>query len=137
MLVTNPLHKQWRRVVYLRQPFPVYAMKSYDFDCPIEAALSVMGGKWKASIVYYLTEKDLRFSEILHLLETASSRMLTKQLQELERDEIIERTVFAEVPPRVQYNLTEYGRTMIPMIQSICAWGEDRLARIGKRAVYN
>jgi DNA-binding HxlR family transcriptional regulator len=112
-------------------------MKGYDFDCPIEAALAVIGGKWKASIIYYLIDRELRFTELLNLLETASTRMLSKQLQELEHDGILERKVFAEVPPRVQYALTEYGKTLIPMIQSICAWGEDRLEKIGKKSVYN
>lgn len=112
-------------------------MKSYDFDCPIEAAFAVIGGKWKAISIYYLIDGSKRFGALMELLETVSSRMLAKQLQELENDGIIERKVFAQVPPKVEYSLTEYGRTLIPLIQSICAWGEERLKATGKKAVYN
>ena len=112
-------------------------MKSYDFDCPIEAAFAVIGGKWKAISIYYLMEGDKRFKDLMELLETVSSRMLAKQLQELERDGIISRKVFAEVPPRVEYTLTPYGKTLIPVITMICEWGEARLEMTGKKAVYN
>lgn len=112
-------------------------MKSYDYDCPIEATLAVIGGKWKAISIYYLIEGDKRFKDLMQLLETVSSRMLAKQLQELEADGIIERKVFAEVPPRVAYSLTAYGKTLIPVINVICDWGEVRLEMTGKRSVYN
>jgi DNA-binding HxlR family transcriptional regulator len=112
-------------------------MKSYDFDCPIEATLAVIGGKWKAISIYYLMDGDKRFKDLMELLETVSSRMLAKQLQELEADGVIQRKVFAEVPPRVEYSLTEYGKTLIPVINIICDWGEDRLTKTGKIAVYN
>ncbi len=112
-------------------------MKTYDYDCPIESTLAVIGGKWKAISIYYLMEGDKRFKDLMELLETVSSRMLAKQLQELEADGIIQRKVFAEVPPRVEYSLTAYGRTLIPVINVICAWGEIRLERTGKKAVYN
>ncbi len=112
-------------------------MKSYDYDCPIEAALEVIGGKWKAICVYYLKTGPLRFSELHDLLETVSSRMLSKQLKELQAQGIVRRTVYPEAPPRVEYALTEYGRTLLPLIDLMCAWGEERLAKIGKRAVYN
>ncbi len=112
-------------------------MKAYDYDCPIDAALEVIGGKWKASCIYYLLEKPQRFGELMALLETASSRILSKQLKELERDGIISREVFPQSPPRVEYQLTDYGKTLAPVIDSICSWGEDRLERIGKTSVYN
>ncbi|HYF31569.1 MAG TPA: helix-turn-helix domain-containing protein [Chitinophagaceae bacterium] len=112
-------------------------MKTYDYDCPIEATLGVIGGKWKAIIIYYLMENDRRFTDLVRLLETVSARMLSKQLQELERDGIVSRNVFAEVPPRVEYALTTYGKTLLPLINAICAWGEVQLERTGKKAVYN
>lgn len=112
-------------------------MKPYDYDCPIEAAFSVIGGKWKASIIYYLMSGNKRFNELHALLETASSRMLTRQLRELEGDEIISRTVYIGVPPKVIYSLTAYGETLIPVINQICCWGEDRLLRTGQKSVYN
>jgi DNA-binding HxlR family transcriptional regulator len=112
-------------------------MKAYDYDCPIEATLAVIGGKWKAIIIYYLIQKTRRFNELMALLETVSGRMLSKQLGELEEHEIIKKTIFTEMPPRVEYSLTEYGKTIIPTVNMICEWGEIRLERTGKRAVYN
>ena len=112
-------------------------MKVYDFDCPIEAAFSVFGGKWKASIIYYLIEGPKRFGELSELLETISGRILTKQLKELEQDGVLIRTAYAEMPPRVEYSLSEYGKTLIPVIQNICEWGENRLKITGKIAIYN
>lgn len=112
-------------------------MKNKYYDCPIEATLSVIGGKWKAISIYYLIDEPKRFSDLMNLLETVSSRMLAKQLKELEADGIIRRELFAEVPPRVEYSLTDYGRTLLPVINAICEWGEDRLQKTGEKAVYN
>jgi DNA-binding HxlR family transcriptional regulator len=112
-------------------------MKSYDYDCPIEVTLSIIGGKWKAICLYYLIDDDKRFSELIELLETVSSRMLSKQLQELEKDGVINRSVYAESPPRVEYSLSDYGKTLIPVINLICEWGEVHLEKTGKVSVYN
>lgn len=112
-------------------------MKSYDYDCPIEATLEVIGGKWKAIIAYYLMTQDRRFNDLMELLETVSGRMLSKQLRELEKHGVITRTVYPEMPPRVVYSLTEYGKTLIPVIEAICQWGEARMELTGKKAVYN
>ena len=112
-------------------------MKTNYLDCPIEATFKVIGGKWKAIVIYYLIEDPKRFTELLNLLETVSPRILTKQLKELERDKVIERHYYAEMPPRVEYALTDYGRTLLPVIEVICRWGEERLKLTGERAIYN
>ncbi|MDN5204312.1 helix-turn-helix domain-containing protein [Fulvivirgaceae bacterium BMA10] len=112
-------------------------MKAYDYDCPVEATLEVIGGKWKATCLYYLIEGPKRFSELMELLETASSRILSKQLKELEEHEVIKRKIYSEVPPRVEYSLTDYGKTLLPLIEMICDWGERRLEKTGKKAIYN
>lgn len=112
-------------------------MQNKYYDCPIEATFGVIGGKWKAIALYYLIDGEKRFGELMELLETCSARMLTKQLQELEADGIVSRRSFPEIPPRVEYSLTEYGRTLLPVITAICDWGEDRLRRTGEKAVYN
>lgn len=112
-------------------------MKGYDYDCPIEATLEVIGGKWKAIIVYYLMTQDRRFSDLMELLETVSGRMLSKQLRELELHGVLTRTVYPEMPPRVVYSLTNYGKTLIPVIEAVCQWGETRMELTGKKAVYN
>lgn len=107
------------------------------YDCPIEATMEIIGGKWNAIILYYLLEKPRRYSEIMELLETCSSRMLSKQLRELESLGIISRSVFASAPPKVEYAVTAYGQTLAPVIQLICDWGEKRLTITGRKAVYN
>jgi DNA-binding HxlR family transcriptional regulator len=112
-------------------------MKRYDYDCPIEATFAVIGGKWKAICVFYLIDRPKRFIELSELLETVSNKMLTKQLRELVQDGILERKVYGEMPPRVEYSLTEYGKTLIPIITLMCEWGEMRLEITGKKAVYN
>ena len=112
-------------------------MKRKYYDCPIEATLQVIGGKWKAISIYYLIDGPRRFSELMQLLETVSARMLAKQLKELEADGVVRRTLYPEVPPRVEYALTDYGRTLLPVVRAICDWGETELERTGARAVYN
>jgi DNA-binding HxlR family transcriptional regulator len=112
-------------------------MKPYDYDCPIEATISIIGGKWKAISLYYLIDGSKRFNELVSLLETVSSRILSKQLKELEIEGIITRSVYAETPPKVEYSLSNYGKTLIPVINLICEWGELHLKRTGKVAVYN
>lgn len=111
--------------------------KAYDYDCPIDATLSVIGGKWKASCVYYLLEGPKRYTALFEVLETVSSRILSKQLKELEQAGIIKREVFPESPPKVVYSVTEYGKTLAPVIKAICDWGEKDLERTGKTSVYN
>lgn len=95
-----------------------------DYCYAVEAALDELGGKWKPLILYVLIEGKLRFSEIDKLLPSITQRMLTKQLRELEKDNLIHRKVYAEVPPKVEYSLTEKGDSVIPVLEAICEWGE-------------
>ncbi|MGF1501633.1 MAG: winged helix-turn-helix transcriptional regulator [Paracoccaceae bacterium] len=92
-------------------------------DCPIEAALDLIGGKWKGSLLYRLAERTQRFNELRRLFPKISQRMLTNQLRELEADGLVHREVFAEIPPRVEYSLTERGRTLLPALEALEAWG--------------
>ncbi|MDX1941410.1 MAG: helix-turn-helix domain-containing protein [Saprospiraceae bacterium] len=107
------------------------------YDCPVDATFEVIGGKWKASILYYLQASPKRFGELMALFETCSARILSKQLRELESVEIIERTYFPEMPPKVEYALTAYGQTLLPLINAICEWGEAHLEKIGRQSIYN
>ncbi len=93
-------------------------------ECPIEGAMDIIGGKWKGSILFRLLENKRRFSELQRLLTKITQRTLTQQLRDLERDGLIARRVFAEVPPRVEYSLTERGRSLEPVLQSLKIWGE-------------
>jgi len=98
-------------------------------DCPIEAALTVIGGLWKPLILFALLDGKLRFGELSRIVSGATQRMLTLQLRELEADGIITRTVYAEVPPRVDYQLTDAGRSLEPLLRSLHEWGFEHLKR--------
>ena len=95
-----------------------------DYCHAVEAALDELGGKWKPLILYVLIDGKLRFNEINKLLPSITQRMLTKQLRELEKDNLIHRKVYAEVPPKVEYSLTKKGYSVIPVLEAICEWGE-------------
>lgn len=92
--------------------------------CPVEVAISVVGGNWKLSIVKYLRDGTLRFGELRRAVGPVSERMLTRQLRELEQDGLVHRQVFAEVPPRVEYSLTELGAALAPAVEVLERWGE-------------
>jgi DNA-binding HxlR family transcriptional regulator len=92
--------------------------------CPVEAALGLIGGKWKGIVLYHLMGGTLRFNAIRKRMPGVTQRMLTTQLRELESDGLIVRVVYAEVPPRVEYSLSTKGRTLEPVIMALKAWGE-------------
>lgn len=91
--------------------------------CPVEATLSVISGKWKPLIIYHLLSGTLRFSELQRRLPGVTRRMLTQHLRELEADEIVHREVYKQVPPRVEYSLTEVGRQLAPVFDHMLQWG--------------
>jgi DNA-binding HxlR family transcriptional regulator len=93
-------------------------------DCPVRAALSVIGGKWKPVITHYLSEGTKRYGELRKCMPDATQKMLTQQLREMESDGIVARKVFHEIPPKVEYSLTAYGQTLRPMLRELCKWGE-------------
>ena len=95
-------------------------------NCPMEATLDLIGGKWKSVILFRLNEGTKRFSELGRLLPRITPRMLTQQLRDLERDGLVNRKVYAEVPPRVEYSLTDTGRTLQPVLDALKAWGEKQ-----------
>lgn len=92
--------------------------------CPVEVALSIIGGKWKLQVVYCLLRGTKRFGELRRLIPGVTQQMLTLQLRELEQAGMIHRQVYAQVPPKVEYSLTESGRRLEPIVYQVHAWGE-------------
>jgi DNA-binding HxlR family transcriptional regulator len=94
-------------------------------QCPIQIGLNMLSGKWKMAILWHLTKGTIRFNELQRMLPAITQKTLTQQLRELERDGLILRQIFPEVPPRVEYQLSELGTTVIPLLNSLCQWGKD------------
>lgn len=99
--------------------------------CPVEVAVSVLGGTWKLTLVKHLGEGPRRFGELGRLVPLANRKTLTRQLRELEEDGIVERTVHPEVPPRVDYALTPLGASLAPVVAAMDAWGAHFAAAQG------
>lgn len=98
-----------------------------ETHCPVQTTIDLIGGKYKALILWHLSGGTLRFSQLQKLITTATPRMLTLQLRELEAQNLISRTVYAEVPPRVEYSMTELGRSLMPILTAMRDWGAGYL----------
>ena len=101
--------------------------KTHSFYCPVEATVHLIGGKYKSVILWHLKDQTLRFSELHRLIPKATPKMLTQQLRELEGDGLIHRDVYPVVPPKTEYSLTEFGCTIIPVLDAMCSWGDSYL----------
>ena len=97
--------------------------------CPVSATLELIGGKYKALILWHLSEKKLRFSELKKAVKNATPKMLTQQLRELEMHQLIHREVFPVIPPKVEYSLTETGRSLLPILVAMRDWGAEYLRK--------
>ena len=95
--------------------------------CPVETTLNLIGGKYKALILWHLSQGTLRFSQLRKLIENATPKMLTQQLRELEAQNLIHREVFPVVPPKVEYSLTALGQSLMPVLIAMRNWGTDFL----------
>jgi DNA-binding HxlR family transcriptional regulator len=98
-------------------------------DCPITAALDVIGGKWKPIILWLLIKRPYRFGELHKSMPGIALKVLSRQLKELQEDGLINRQVFAEVPPRVEYSLTEKGDTLEPVLHRLADWGRVQVLK--------
>ncbi|WP_123052655.1 helix-turn-helix domain-containing protein [Clostridium sp. JN-1] len=96
--------------------------KGNEYSCSMELTLDIIGGKWKPLIIWHLGENTLRFSELRRSLPNITQKMLTQQLRALEEDQLVNRFVYAEVPPKVEYSLTEKGKTLLPVLSTLCKW---------------
>lgn len=105
-------------------PPPRRRVQRLRSGCSVEAALGIIGGRWKGVVLYWLLRGRHRFGELRRRLPGCTQRVLTLQLRELEADGLVSRTVFPEVPPRVEYELTPLGRTLEPILMAIREWGD-------------
>ena len=96
-------------------------------NCPVETTLDLIGGKYKALILWHLSNGKLRFSELKKVVKNATPKMLTQQLRELEAQALIHREVFPVIPPKVEYSLTELGRSLMPILVAMRDWGSSYL----------
>lgn len=101
-----------------------------DYECPVEVTLDVIGGKWKGMVLHRLLDGTARFNEIRRSVPKVTQRMLTRQLRELESDGVIQRKVYAEVPPKVEYSLTQFGLSLKPMLLLMGEWGTQYRAKV-------
>lgn len=102
-----------------------------NIHCPVAATLQLIGGKYKALLMWHLSGKVLRFSQLRRLVPEATPKMLTQQLRELEQDELVARRVYAVVPPKVEYSLTAKGDSLFPILQAMYSWGSEQLKQQG------
>ncbi|MGE7605014.1 winged helix-turn-helix transcriptional regulator [Peribacillus frigoritolerans] len=105
-------------------------MQKKKYNISVEATLEVMGGKWKCVILCHLTHGKKRTSELKRLMPNITQKMLTQQLRELEQDEVINRIVYNQVPPKVEYELSEYGQSLESILSALCTWGENHITRV-------
>ena len=103
-------------------------------NCPVKLTTSIIGGKWKPILLFHLERKTRRFCELQRLVPGLTKKMLTQHLRELERDGIVNRKVYAEVPPHVEYSLTRHGESLKPILKLMSAWGKRHRARYGAMA---
>ena len=96
-------------------------------NCPVTATMSIIGGKWKLLILHLINNDITRFGKMSMMLKDISKQMLTTQLRELERDGIIERIIYPEIPPRVEYSLSEKGKSLLPVIEKMKEWGLEHI----------
>jgi DNA-binding HxlR family transcriptional regulator len=102
----------------------MYKVKGKEYPCCASVTMGIIGGKWKTVILFYLIDEPLRYNELRKKMDSVTERTLSLQLKQLEEDGIIRRTVFTTKPPlKVEYSLTDFGKTLIPLLESIANWG--------------
>jgi DNA-binding HxlR family transcriptional regulator len=112
------------------KPADTKAQASKSVSCPVESTLAVLAGRWKVLVLHHLLAGTKRFGELHRLLPTISHRTLAKQLRELERDGIVSRRVFPQIPPKVEYSLTPLGESLEPVLRAMHEWGVAYVARV-------
>ncbi len=106
--------------------------KKENNACPIAGSINIFGGKWKSEILYYINLGPRRFNELRRLIPEVTQRMLTQQLRELERDGIVSRKQYMEIPPKVVYSMTDLGISLIPIFNQLERWGALNMSKVEK-----
>jgi DNA-binding HxlR family transcriptional regulator len=101
----------------------VFVLNGKEYHCAMDVTMNFIGGKWKTVVLWYLQKDRKRFNELKKLIPNITEKMLSLQLKSLEKDGIIARKIYAEIPPKVEYYMTDFGKTLIPMLQEIAKWG--------------
>ena len=103
----------------------VFLLEEKEYHCAMDITMHYIGGKWKTVVLWYLRKEKKRFSELRRLIPNITEKMLSLQLKDLERDGIVGRKIYPEVPPKVEYFLTDFGKSLIPMLDEIARWGRN------------
>lgn len=106
--------------------------KSHPFTCGLDAALAVIGGKWKPLVLYHLAKGTLRYGELRRAVGSVTHKVLIQQLKELEAHGVVKRVDYGEIPPRVDYSLTRFGQTLAKALAPLCQWGTDHAREIDR-----
>jgi DNA-binding HxlR family transcriptional regulator len=109
-------------------------MANNSFNCGLEAALAVIGGKWKPLVLFNLAQNVHRYGELKRAIGGVTDKVLIQQLKELERDEIIARVDFHEIPPKVEYSLTPFGHSLATALSALCQWGTQHMQAVERIA---
>jgi DNA-binding HxlR family transcriptional regulator len=115
----------------------VFVLEGKEYHCAMDITMDYIGGKWKTVVLWYLRKDKKRFSELRKLIPNITEKMLSLQLKDLEKDGIVGRKIYPEVPPRVEYFLTDFGKTLIPMLDEIAKWGRSLAQSKGKMVEKN
>lgn len=103
----------------------VFDLNNYTYHCAMDVTMHFIGGKWKTVVLWYLRNNTLRFGELKKLIPDITEKMLSLQLKALEADGLVKREVYPEVPLRVEYSLTDFGKSLVPVLDAIAKWGRN------------
>ena len=109
-----------------------FIINGEDYHCALDITSAFIGGKWKTVVLWYLRNTKRRFSELKEVIPDITDKMLSLQLRALEEDGLVNRTVFPEVPPRVEYSLTKEGQSLVPVLEAMASWGRTKAKKDGK-----
>ncbi len=104
----------------------IIELRGKSYHCALDVTMDFIGGKWKTVVLWYLRKEKKRFSELKRHIPEITEKMLSLQLKALEKDGLVSRKLFAEVPPRVEYSLSDEGKSLIPIIEAMAAWGRQK-----------